>query len=435
MIDFSGMPTKEWRRFEDLICDLLEKEGLYIAERGGVGVDEGRDILAVGYFANSLERMERKYLVSCKYWSKPVPEAEVTDILDKVKQHGADGFLLAAMEITSGLQKKLDGLRSELPVSYWLRRDIENRLIEHKDVFRKYLRDSFDRFFGVEGLVPEGDLISLYKSRYGRNPKPNELFSWRKDTVVHRIADVNEIKRALDDKKTLEVLNSLYHELLDRKVDPVGHLTWGYRLFSNPGEETKRSVEFHIRNSDEYLARSRFLYVPDSFPKAELRFKQPLIQGFYGWRPYHVNYSDGILRTAPSVLPPQIQLESAADKEFRLEWRLGRNIPNKGFLALDVGFEGSFQVFVLLLGANRKPYYLQYIFDDGEKRVEDSGMTYAQHFVGRGFPFDDVVPKTLERNMNQDLMELCQTTVSSIVSIMFGVKGKAKIARIYLTAE
>ena len=77
--------------------------------------------------------------------------------------------------------------------------------------------------------------------------------------------------------------------------------------------------------------------------------------------------------------------------------------------------------------------YLQYIFDDGEKTVEDSGMTYAKHFVGKDFPLVDVVPKILERNMNQDLMELCQTTVSSIVSIMFGVKGKAKIARIYLT--
>jgi hypothetical protein len=66
---------------------------------------------------------------------------------------------------------------------------------------------------------------------------------------------------------------------------------------------------------------------------------------------------------------------------------------------------------------------------------EGSKVTYVQYFVGRNFPLDEVVPKTLERNINQDLKDLCATTVASVVSIMFGVKGRAKVARIYLTKE
>jgi hypothetical protein len=430
-IDFSEI--KDWRQFEDLVCDLLEKEEFYIEERAGIGPDEGRDILVLGYFANSLERIERRYLVSCKYWNKPVPEAKVTDIRDKMDQHKAQGFLFVAFDITSGLQKKLDGMKGEIPVRYWLKRDIENRLIQHKDIFRKYLPLSFERFFGVEGLIPEAELIMLFNKRYGRNPRLDELISWRKDTVNYGITDISEIEKILDNDQTQKILDLLYEKYLNRKVDPVGHLSWGYLYYRQPTEETKRTIEWHIRNSPEYMSRTRIVYWPTGLPKTEIHFQGLLPQRIYGWRPYHTAYAKGILRVVPDSFPPCIELESSEDQEFRIEWSLGRNLLNKNTIAIDVAHDGLFQLFIFVVATNNRPYYIQYIFDEGEaKRVNDSGVGYAQYFVGREFSLNADMPKTLERNFSQDLMGLYQTEVGVLLSLHFGVKGKAKISRILL---
>lgn len=432
LIDFSEI--EDWRRFEDLICDLLEKEGFYIEERAGRGgPDQGRDILVIAYLTNSLERIERKYLVSCKYWNKPVPESEVTDIRDKMIQHNAQGFLLASLDITTPLQEKLDGMKKEIPVRYWIKRDIEKLLIEHKDVFRKYLPLSFERYFGVEGLISESALIMLFNKRYERNPRRDELISWRNDTVNYGITDIGVIEKVLDDKAIVETLNLLYKEHLNRGIDPAGHLTWGYRLYKDPTERTKKSIELNIKNSDEYMARTQILYWPNWLPKAEIQFRSLIFQRFFGWCPYHIAYSKGILRTFPDSLPPYIELESPENQEFRIEWSYGRKLLNKNTIAMDVAHNGLFQVFIFVVATNNRPYYIQYVFDEGEtKTVNDSGVDYGQYFVGREFSLNADMPKTLERNFNKDLMELFQTEVGVLISLYFGVKGKAKISRILL---
>lgn len=207
-IDFSEI--KHWRQFEDLVCDLLEKEDFYIVERAGIGSDEGRDIIAIAYFTNSFERLERRYLISCKHWKKPVPESKVRDIKDKMIQHKAKGFLLATWDITSGLQRKLDGMKSEDPINYWLKRDIENLLIRYRDVFKKHLPKSYEGFFGVEGLIPEAELIALFNRKYGLIPTPDELMSWRKDTVNYGLSNTHEIEAILNDREVLDELNKLY---------------------------------------------------------------------------------------------------------------------------------------------------------------------------------------------------------------------------------
>jgi hypothetical protein len=432
LIDFSEI--KDWRQFEDLVCDLLEKEGFLIEERSGRGADEGRDIIAVGRFENPLERFERRYLVQCKSWKEPISEAEVPNVIDKMKQHNADSFLLVAYDIRSGLQHKLDGLKREgISIRYWLKRDIEKRLIEYNDIFKKHLPSSFERFFSVEGLISEAELIKLFNKKYGRNPRLDELIPWRKDTVNYGITDISVIEKVLNDKNTLESLNSLYSEHLGREVDPVGHLTWGYLLFNNATEETKKSIEFHIKNSDEYMGRTRILYWPNWLPKAEIQFHSLIPQRFFGWRPYHVAYTKGILRTFPDSLPPYIELESTENQEFRIEWSYGRNLLNKNTIAMDVAHNGFFQVFIFVVATNNRPYYIQYIFDEGEARaVNDTGVGYAQYFVGREFPLDAPIPKTLERNFSKDLMGLYKTEVGVLISLHFGVKGKARISRILL---
>lgn len=433
LIDFSEI--KDWRQFEDLVCDLLEKEGFLIEERAGRGADEGRDIVAVGRFENVLERFSRRYLVQCKSWKKAVSETEVPNVIDKMKQHGADSFLLVAHDIKSGLQHKLDGLKGEaVSVKYWLRRDVENLLIRYKDVFKKHLPSSFERFFAVEGLIPEAELITLFNKKYGRYPRSDELFSWRKDTAVYGITDIKEIEKVLSDKSTRELLNSLYRKHLDREVDPVGHLTWGYLFYKQPNDKTKQTIEWHIRNSDEYIRRARILYLPSGLPKTEIYFQGLLPQRFYGWRPYHVAYAKGILRVFPDSFPPCIELESTENQEFRIEWSLERHLLNKNTIAMDVAHDGLFQVFIFVVGANNRRYYIQYTFDEGEPKgvTKDSGVSYAQYFVGRSFALNAKMPKTLERNLGQDLMGVYKTSVSAVISLYFGVKGKAKISRILL---
>jgi HJR/Mrr/RecB family endonuclease len=55
MIDYSEI--KDWRKFEDLVCDLLVEEGFRIVERSGRGADEGRDIIAMQRFEGPLEKL------------------------------------------------------------------------------------------------------------------------------------------------------------------------------------------------------------------------------------------------------------------------------------------------------------------------------------------------------------------------------------------
>lgn len=432
LIDFSEI--KDWRQFEDLVCDLLEKEEFIIEERAGRGTDEGRDIIAVGHFENVLERFSRRYLVQCKSWKKAISETEVPNIIEKMEQHGTDSFLLVAYDITSGLQHKLDGLKGrKVSVKYWLRRDVENLLIRYKDVFKKHLPSSFEKFFAVEGLISEAELITLFNKKYGRNPKSEELFSWRKDTVVYRITDIKQIEEVLDDKVTRQQLNSLYKEHLDREVDPVGHLTWGYLFHKQPTDQTKQTIDSHIRNSPEYMSRARIEYKPVGLPKTEIHYEGLLPQRFYGWRPYHVSYAKGTLRFLPDSFPPYIELESTENQEFRIEWSLGRNLLNKNTIAMDVAYDDFFQVFIFVVGGNNRPYYIQYIFEEGKaKRVNDTGVGYAQYFVGREFALNAEIPKTLERNISQDLLGLYQTEVAVLLSLHFAVKGKAKISRILL---
>ncbi len=430
-IDFSEI--KDWRQFEDLICDLLEKEGFYIEQRAGIGSDEGRDILSVGYFANSLERIERRYLVSCKYWKKAVPESKVTDIRDKMRQHKAQGFLLAAMKITSGLQKKLDGMKGEELIVYWIRRDIENLLRKHKDVFRKHLPSSFEKCFGVKGLIPEIELILFFNKKYRRNPTRDELISWRKDTVNHGITDIRTIEQILDDQVILESLNRLYGNLLNRSVDPVGHLTFGYILHTLKREAAEKVIEINIKNSDEYLSKTRVDYYPKGLPNAEIHFNGIPPQEFYGWRPYHVAYAKGVLRVMSDSFPPYVELESNRSEEFRIQWSLGRLVQNKNRVAVEVTRDDFFQFFILVVGSDDRQYFVQYRFEDGEpQKIKDNGVDYAQYFVGGTFALNGPNFVTLERNFSQDLSQLYDVMAVAVAGLFFGVKGKAKIARILL---
>ncbi len=429
-IDFSEI--ENWRQFEDLVCDLLEKEGFHIEERAGIGPDEGRDILAVGYFTNSLERMERRYLVSCKHWKGPVPESEVTDIKDKMIQHEANGYLLVTYDIRSGLQHKIDGLKRELTIKYWLKRDIENLLIIHKDVFKKHLPKSYTQFFGLEGLIPESELIELFNKKYGRNPNTDELISWRKDTLNYSLTNLHEIEAILDDKDVLDSLNEMYEKLLARKVDPMGHLTWGYLLHVSKTEETKKEIEYNIRHLVEFLNRARLIYTAHGLPRTEIHFES-ITQSFFQWRPYHILWSKGILRVDPKAFPPYIEMESPQDNVFAIQWSLGIQLLNKKVIVLDVSRDNFFEVFLLVRANDGKPYFIKYGYSAGQpKKVRDAGIDYAEFFLGAEFALNAHPPQTLETNFENDLNKLYNVKVSSVLSLHFRVRGKAKISRILL---
>lgn len=83
-------------------------------EWSGRGADEGRDLVFVEKRKGPLGEDRIKWLVQCKDHAKSgksVREAEIGSITDRVRQHKADGYLLATTTIPSaGLKKRLDAL-------------------------------------------------------------------------------------------------------------------------------------------------------------------------------------------------------------------------------------------------------------------------------------------------------------------------------------
>ncbi|MBU2470639.1 MAG: restriction endonuclease, partial [Proteobacteria bacterium] len=114
LIDFREI--SEYHRgegLEALTRELGKRLGLNPAWSGR-GPDDGKDLLFTEIINGQLANVKIRWLVSCKDFSesgRAVNETDAGSILDKVKQHNANGFLLVTTTtVTSGLKKVLDGL-------------------------------------------------------------------------------------------------------------------------------------------------------------------------------------------------------------------------------------------------------------------------------------------------------------------------------------
>jgi hypothetical protein len=114
----------------------------------GRGPDGGRDLIFVEHQQGALKSTSVRWLVSCKDNSetgKSVTEKDVGGILDKTRQHGCQGFLLAtSTTASSGLKELLDKLDlsggGPIQTKVWDRFELTKLLLstEFSDLFLQF---------------------------------------------------------------------------------------------------------------------------------------------------------------------------------------------------------------------------------------------------------------------------------------------------------
>jgi hypothetical protein len=138
-LDFSKLGPPKGETFEGLIRLLGERLGM-IVEWSGRGADRGRDLIFVETLQGPIKARSVRWLVSCKDNSESnlaVKERDVGSVLDKVKQHKCDGFLLATTTTAStGLKEVLDRLdsaqRGPIQTKVWDRFEITKMLLSEE---------------------------------------------------------------------------------------------------------------------------------------------------------------------------------------------------------------------------------------------------------------------------------------------------------------
>lgn len=160
VIDFTELGgTARGEALEELTRHLAVKMGM-TAVHTGRGADRGKDLLLTEKLDGPISHQVIHWLVSCKDFSKSgksVAEKDVGSILDKVRQHGAHGFLLVTTTTTStGLKALLDSLDiasgGEIHVAIWDRAFLTVLLAqsEYENELKLYLPQSFRRFRALD---------------------------------------------------------------------------------------------------------------------------------------------------------------------------------------------------------------------------------------------------------------------------------------------
>lgn len=139
---------------EALTRELGKRLGLNPAWSGR-GPDDGKDLLFTEIINGQLANVKIRWLVSCKDFSesgRAVNETDAGSILDKVKQHNANGFLLVTTTtVTSGLKKVLDGLNKgeidRIRTHVWDGYSLQLRLLDSSniDLLKIFFPNSYKR--------------------------------------------------------------------------------------------------------------------------------------------------------------------------------------------------------------------------------------------------------------------------------------------------
>ena len=131
--------------------------------------------------------------------------------------------------------------------------------------------------------------------------------------------------------------------------------------------------------------------------------------------------------------PNQLYFEIASktnEQEFRLLFLENQNLPNKNTLTIDLQFENYFQIFLLIIGQDKKPYFIQYIYGEGQDGIEvnkKDGYEYIQIY------FNDFQENgdwhRFEKNFDEDFKRLKGLNCSSLINVYIGVKGILRLYR------
>jgi len=148
-----GNPGEGLENFARLLLTNLG----FSATWTGRGSDQGKDLLATEVLPSLVASKSRVWLVSCKDFAKSkksVPETELPLLENKLKQHGADGFLLITTTTASASAKAvLDGLDQRgIPTKVWDAAELGAMLISHqmRDLLKQFFPVSYKRVVELE---------------------------------------------------------------------------------------------------------------------------------------------------------------------------------------------------------------------------------------------------------------------------------------------
>jgi Restriction endonuclease len=293
-LDFSklvGPPSGE--AFEGLVRLMGAPLGM-IVEWSGRGADRGRDLILIETQQGPIKARTFRWLVSCKDNSKSnraVTETDVGSVLDKVRQHKCDGFLLATTTTAStGLKEMLDRLDSaaEGPIQtkVWDRFEITQMLLsdrfshllmqffpEHHrreavaklDAARQVVEAALPRF--IAGRVRES--LIPYKERYDllsgskmwpHNAIQKNVITTLQLTVVQNLnAHVTrEAINKLDFDPFMAFSDRLIRNFPGRAIEflkLVAEISTDDRVIYNAIEMLKESGDFSVKDELEITRR------------------------------------------------------------------------------------------------------------------------------------------------------------------------------------
>jgi len=429
-----------WRKFEDLIHDLLEAEGFKVIYHAGKGQDKGRDLQASINLKNDLEVIRKSYLVQCKRYKKTVYEKDVPDIYDKIRQFGVNGYLLAVTsDVSSGLNDKINdiNINNKEFCGIWRPRDIIGKLLKNESVLMTYFSEIYNYYFGKVTFIPTIELIRAYESRFKHQPTEDTIRKYRDLVDQLKIADIQIVEDILKDPSVEEELNKIYRDLLKRDVDDVGLLSWGYWWKYLPEGRNKLFIKNSISQSDEFKSINRFIYDPTylNMPICKIIFDS-VNQSFYNWKTYHSDVSKGRLEVKiikdPSIGPTNtyfVEISSPnKNTEFRMLFFENINLPNKNTVTLNISEFTYFQLYLLVIADDKKPYFIEYIYEEGGCTTEINPKDKIEYIQIRTTDLrDNVNWKMLNRDFNKDFMRIKNLNVLKVINVYLGVKGKIRI--------
>lgn len=158
VLDFKEIPqantaSGEQDTFElfarDFISEIL---GFRIISQPNRGADGGKDILAEETQAGMLSDTKITWLISCKHFAhsgQAVSESHEQNILDRIMQHHADGFIGFYSTIaSSGLGNRLDSIKGRYKTYVFDKMLIEQKILDAKNtsIFERYFPSSFNQW-------------------------------------------------------------------------------------------------------------------------------------------------------------------------------------------------------------------------------------------------------------------------------------------------
>lgn len=150
----------------DFLTEILNFKILSDPSRGA---DGGKDILAEEIQYGTLSTNHTVWLVSCKHKAhsgKSVTPEDETNILDRMAQFKADGFIGFYSTLpSSGLNIRLDSYKDDHSIQIFDREKIESYILSKKryELFRRYFPQSYTKWIEAEHKRLPSKILASYE--------------------------------------------------------------------------------------------------------------------------------------------------------------------------------------------------------------------------------------------------------------------------------